>query len=91
MCCVDHTVSYEKSISNSFYFNPVSPNEIINTLTSLYNSHAIGTDGLHPDIIKTTADLISFQSSFIFNLSFSQGIFPTLLKSTIVIPNYKNG
>ena len=66
-----HTVLYEQSISNSFYLNPVTLNEIINTLTSLSNSHAIGIDGLRSNIIKITTDLISFQLSYIFNLSFS--------------------
>ena len=53
--------------------------------------HAIGIDGLRLDIIKATADLIIFQLSYIFSLSFSQGIFLTLLQSAIVIPIHKNG
>ena len=68
---LSHAVPNEQSISNTFYINPVTPNEIINTLTSLFESYAIGIDGLRPYIIKTTTDQISFRLSYIFNLSFS--------------------
>ena len=59
--CYTELVPYELSISNSFYLNPITPIEIINTLTSLFHSHAIGIDGLRPDIIKTNVDIINFK------------------------------
>jgi hypothetical protein len=88
---LSHTIPNELSILNSFYLNPITPNEIIITTGGLSNSHAIGNDGIRPDIIKSNIDLISTQLSYIFNLSFSQGIFPTLLKTAIIIPIHKSG
>ena len=58
---------------------------------SLSNSQSIGSDGLHPDIIKSNALLISSQLTYIFNLSFTQGIFPKLLKTAIITPIQKSG
>jgi hypothetical protein len=55
------------------------------------NSSSIGTDGLSPLIIKSNSSLIGHQLAFIFNLSFTQGVFPKLLKSSIVIPIFKGG
>jgi hypothetical protein len=55
------------------------------------NSSSIGTDGLSPLIIKSNSSLIGHQLSFFFNLSFTQGVFPKLLKSSIVIPIFKGG
>ena len=57
-------------------------------LLSLTNSRSIGRDGmyldiikaLHQDIIKANISIISYQLTYIFNLSFSQGNFPRLLK-----------
>jgi hypothetical protein len=59
--------------------------------TTLSNSNAIGSDGFLPEIIKQNAVHLSIQLAYIFNLSFSQGIFPKILKSALVIPVYKSG
>ena len=58
---------------------------------SLSNSQSIGSDGLHPDILKSNALRISSQLTYIFNLSFTQGIFPKLLKTAIITPIHKSG
>ena len=57
-------------------------------LLSLTNSRSIGRDGmhldiikaLHQDIIKANISIISYQLTYIFNLLFSQGNFPSLPK-----------
>jgi hypothetical protein len=55
------------------------------------NSHAVGDDGLNPLLIKQNIDPLAVPLAYIFNLSFSSGIFPKLLKSAIVTPIYKSG
>ncbi len=86
-----HTIPDSSFIANSFFLNPTSYNEIISTMASLSNSCAIGVDGICPKLIKCNASLLARQLAYIYNLSFSQGVFPILLKTAIVIPVYKNG
>ncbi len=86
-----HTMPVETLIPNSFYLSAITYDEIIITLNSLSNSKAIGVDGIDPEIVQANAVLISEQLTYIFNLSFSQGIFPQLLKRAIVIPIFKSG
>ena len=60
-------------------------------MLSISNFKAVGSDGFSPIIIKQNINAISKQLEYIFNLSFSSGIFPKLLKSAIVTPIYKSG
>ena len=86
-----HTLTPETFINDSCFLFPVSTNEVFNTIMSLSNSQSIGSDGLHPDIIKSNTLRISSQLSYIFNLSFTPGIFPKLLKTAIITPIHKSG
>ena len=43
------------------------------------------------EIVKSNAIFISYQQAKIFNLSFTQGVFPTFLKDSIVVPICKDG
>jgi hypothetical protein len=70
---------------------PVTQSEVFNCFLSLSNSHSVGADGLAPEIIKANAALLCDQLVLIFNLSFTQGIFPGQLKRAIVVPIYKSG
>ena len=86
-----HTLTPETFINDSCFLFPISNNEVFNTIMSLSNSKSIGSDGLHPDIIKSNALLISSLLTYIFNLSFTQGIFTKLLKTAIITPIHKSG
>jgi hypothetical protein len=90
-CNNSHTIPDSVFVSNSLFLTPLTVNEILSTFASLSNSTAIGTDNLLPTIIKLNASLISNQLTYIFNLSFTQGIFPNLLKNAVVVPIYKGG
>jgi hypothetical protein len=90
-CNNSHTIPDSVFVSNSLFLTPLTVNEILSTFASLSNSSAIGTDNLLPTIIKLNASLISNQLTYIFNLSFTQGIFPNLLKNAVVVPIYKGG
>ena len=84
-----HTLTPETFINDSCFLFPVSNNEVFNTIMSLSNSQSIGSDGLHPDIIKSNALFISSQLTYIFNLSFTQGIFQDFLKLPKLLPYIK--
>lgn len=87
--------SYKKylnnSISSSFFMKPVSISEVYNTIRSLKNISAAGSDNLNTKILKLSAQFISAPLSHIINLSFQVGHFPTNFKVSKVIPIHKNG
>ena len=60
----------------------------MNVFASISNSCALGNDSLLSEILKSNATLICQQLTHIFNLSFTQGVFPLLLKRSVVVPIY---
>ena len=58
-------------------------------MKTLSNSRAVGSDGLNPLIVKDNITHLSNQLEYIFNMSFTNGVFPNLLKSAIISPIYK--
>lgn len=85
------TIPNELHVADSFFLTPVTYNEIINTMNSLSNSHAIGSDGINPIIIKDNISCIASHLLYIFNMSFANGVFPKMLKNAIVTPVFKSG
>ena len=73
------------------FLAPVSDSELCSNVLSLSSSQSLGSDGRLLDIIKNNIHYINHQLTYIFNLSFSQGVFPNLLKNAIVVPIHKNG
>ena len=78
-------------VQKSLYLSPITLDEIINTMCSLSNSRSVGSDNLNPLLIKENIIYIARQLEYIFNLSFSSGIFPNLLKNAIITPVFKSG
>ena len=78
-------------IANSLYLKPVTAQEIITTRKTLSNSRAVGSDGFDPLIIKDNVTHLSNQIEYIYNMSFTNGVFPNLLKSAIISLIYKGG
>ena len=72
------------------FLTTVSNNEIINVLKRLSRYNTIGTDGLLSEIITNNAIFIYRLLTQIYILSFSQRIFPKLLKNITVIFIFKN-
>ncbi len=88
---IGHTISNTFYVNRSMFLIPVTHSEVFNCFLSLSNSRSVGADGLAPEIIKANAALLCDQLVYIFNLSFTQGIFPGQLKRAIVVPIYKSG
>ena len=86
-----HCLTNDSYIRTNLYLFPIKNYEIIFTFSSLSNSRSVSNDGLRPDIIKSIASLISPHFTYILDLSFSQAIFPKLLKTAIVVPIHKTG
>jgi exonuclease III len=77
------------NIAESMFVLATNEMEINNCILSLKNKKSCGIDGLSVELIKIIAPYISHVLSYIFNLSFRTGKFPTQFKKSIVIPLLK--
>ena len=75
---------------NSFFVAPTTPLEVVKVINSLKNSGAYDIYDLSTHIIKSTANHIATPISEIFNCSIMEGVFPSKLKYSKVVPIYKN-
>lgn len=62
----------------------MTASEIVSSFAVLSNSKAVITDGMLLGKIKANPFLISDQLAYIFNVSFTQGVFLKFLKESIV-------
>ena len=71
----------ENNSSNSFFLSPTNKNEILNTISSLNPDKYVGPNGIPAEILKLFKDEISSHLSDIYNISFSMGVFPSVMKT----------
>ena len=74
---------------NSFFLSPTSKSEIHSVIFSLDSNKSVGPNSIPIKILKLLKNDISSQLADIFNISFSTGVFPTILKVAKVVPVYK--
>ena len=74
---------------NSFFIKPVDKIEMQNIILSLNPLQAVGRNSFPTKILKSFSNDISNQLSEPLNLSFSIGGFPSILKSSKVIPIFR--
>ena len=58
-------------------------------ISSLDSNKSVGPNSIPTKILKLLKNDISSQLADIFNISFSTGVFPTILKVAMVVPVYK--
>ena len=75
--------------SNSFFVSPVSPAEINIIINSMTNGKAVGPYSISIFLLKILSEHIEIPLCDIINDSFSNGIFPNMMKLAKVIPLYK--
>ena len=75
---------------HSMFLDPVSPDEVLKTISSLKNSSS-GFDMVDTRVIKFVSTELAVPLSTLCNESFRVGFFPKELKVARVIPIYKNG
>ncbi|XP_047022644.1 uncharacterized protein LOC124632034 [Helicoverpa zea] len=75
--------------TNSMFMAPSLPTDILNIIKGLKNTSSVGLDEIDTKIIKSVASLICEHLSYILNLCISNGIFPEMLKISIVKPLHK--
>ena len=86
----NHFSDFLKNRSNiSSFVSPTDKSEIENVISSLDSNKSVGLNSIPTAILKLLKNDISSQLSEIFSISFSSGIFPSILKTAKVIPIHK--
>ena len=82
-----HFSDFHKNRPNiSFFVSPTEKAEIENAISSLDSNKSVGPNSIPAKILKLLKNDFSTQLSEIFNISFSSGVFPSILKTVKVIP-----
>ena len=85
-----HFSDFLKNSSNtSFFVSPTDKTEIENVISSLDSNKSVGPNSIPTKVLRLLKNDISSQLSEIFNISFSSGVFPSILKTAKVIPVHK--
>lgn len=79
------------SYTNSMACYDVTEDEVLHAIQNLKNTYATGYDEIPSVIIKRTADDIVPLFTLLINKSFSAGVFPPILKTTLIKPLHKAG
>ena len=74
---------------NIFFLMQTNSTEIIDVINSLQIDKAVGPNSIPTNILKLLKYDISSHLAELFNLSFSTGIFPNVLKVSKIIPIHK--
>ena len=73
----------------SFVLTPTDSTEVSNIIFSLNQNKSDGPNSIPIKVLKLLNKDMSDQLAVLFNQSFSHGIFPSILKTSKVIPIYK--
>lgn len=75
----------------SMFLTPVDEHEILSIIGTLRTSSSPGLDRIDNKIVKIIKNYITKPLMFIFNMSFEQGTFPSMMKKVCVRPLFKSG
>jgi hypothetical protein len=87
-----HMLPNELQISgtqNSAFAIPCIPHDIFKIINNLRNTNSVGYDGISVRVIKSVNSYICNHLSHIINLSIESGVYPELLKVSVVKPIHK--
>ncbi|KAI5730873.1 hypothetical protein M8J77_001248 [Diaphorina citri] len=80
-----------RSSNIKFDLLPCSAQEVIRMASFCPNKNSCGEDSIPMSLLKQIIPLISEPLSHIYNASFQSGTFPTLFKSSVIVPIHKKG
>ena len=72
-----------------FFLSPTNKYEIQNVISSLNSNESVGPNNIPIRILELLKNDISTQLADVFNISFSTGVFPSILKVTKAAPVHK--
>ena len=88
-------IHFSKYLKNpnmhSLFLSPTNNVEVMNLISSFKNGKASGPNSIPTPVLKHLNAEISVILSELFNLSFSSGVFPDILKTSSVLPLFKKG
>lgn len=87
----DYKHKVKMKIKDTMFIQPITENDVINYINKLKTDTAPGKDGIHSKTLKFIKNDIAIALVKIINLSFTNGIFPNILKEAVVKPIYKGG
>ena len=79
------------SVLNSFFLKPASEKEVISVINEMKTNKSTGPNSIPTQILKIKNQIICKLLTYLINLSFSNRIFPDLLKTSNVVPVFKRG
>ena len=71
------------------FLHPTNSYEVFKIIRELKNTNSVGVDEFPTQLIKYVAEIISEPLAMIINLTFNEGQFPSLLKTSLVTPILK--
>ena len=77
------------SVLNSFFLRPAIEKEVISVINEMKTIKSTGPNSIPTKMLKISNKTICKLLTYLINLSFSNGIFPDLLKSSNIIPIFK--
>ncbi|KAK9881746.1 hypothetical protein WA026_017267 [Henosepilachna vigintioctopunctata] len=75
----------------SMFLKPVNESSLMRMINDMKACSTVGLDGLSTSIIKLISEDIAGHLVNLINRSFSEGIFPNILKQAVVVPVFKKG
>ena len=79
------------ALKKSMQFTPTRPSEVYKIIKSLVSKISSSWDGFPQKVISVCPFNICVALSHIFNLSLTEGVFPTKMKMAKVVPIFKEG
>ena len=76
-------------LGNSFIIEPTNNDKVLFIIKQFKNGKATGPNSLNTIFLKKCAEELSEPLALLFNMSFSNGIFPESLKLANIIPIHK--
>ena len=84
------TKNLKININNrSMFLSPVTTDEMSAIIKSVSLKNSSGEDGIPYSLLKYIIEYITEPLTYLVNLSFQEGIFPSILKKALVIPIHK--
>lgn len=83
--------AYINPIVHSLFLAPATETEILNTISKLKRSNCSDVFDISTSFVKLISPSLVLPLTLLFNNSISQGVFPSLMKTSKVIPVLKKG
>lgn len=80
-----------KCLQQSMYLAPFTINEMFSIFNKIKNKNSVGPDDLTVSIVKEFGIYLTEILTSLVNISFTEGIFPEILKTSAVVPIFKKG